>query len=74
VACVAVFASLWIDKGLAMVVAGFVPSPLGRVVHYSPTTPELAIGLGIWAAGLLVVTVLFKIALEVRGHLRPRSR
>ncbi len=74
VACVAVFASLWIDKGLAMVVAGFVPSPLGRVVHYSPTTPELAIGLGIWAAGLLVVTGLFKIALEVRGHLRPRSR
>jgi molybdopterin-containing oxidoreductase family membrane subunit len=71
-ACIAVFASLWIDKGLGMVIAGFVPSPLGKVVHYSPTAPELAISLAIWAAGLLIVTGLYKIALEVRGHLaRP---
>ena len=73
VACAAVFGSLWIDKGLGMVIAGFVPSPLGDVVHYSPTAPELAISLAIWAAGLLIVTGLYKIALEVRGHLaRPR--
>ena len=72
VACVAVFASLWLDKGLGMVVAGFVPSPLGRVAHYSPTAPELAIGLGIWAVGLLIVTVLVRIVLVVRGHLANR--
>jgi len=72
VACVAVVASLWLDKGLGMVVAGFVPSPLGRVAHYSPTAPELAIGLGIWAVGLLIVTVLVRIVLVVRGHLAHR--
>ena len=72
VACAAVFGSLWIDKGLGMVIAGFVPSPLGDVVHYSPTAPELAISLAIWAAGLLIVTGLYKIALEVRGQVRPR--
>jgi molybdopterin-containing oxidoreductase family membrane subunit len=72
VACVAVFASLWIDKGLGMVIAGFVPSPLGKVVHYWPTAPELAISLAIWAGGLLIVTGLYKIALEVRGQVRPR--
>ena len=70
VACVAVFASLWIDKGLGMVIAGFVPSPLGKVVHYWPTAPELAISLAIWAGGLLIVTGLYKIALEVRGQVR----
>ena len=70
VACVAVFASLWIDKGLGMVIAGFVPSPLGKVVHYSPTAPELAISLAIWAGGLLIVTGLYKVALEVRGQVR----
>jgi Ni/Fe-hydrogenase subunit HybB-like protein len=69
-ACIAVFVSLWIDKGLGMVIAGFVPSPLGKVVHYSPTAPELAISLGIWAGGLLIVTGLYKIALEVRGQVR----
>ena len=53
-----------------MVIAGFVPSPLGQVVHYSPTAPELAISLAIWAIGLLIVTGLYKIALEVRGQVR----
>lgn len=67
--CVAVFISLWIDKGLGMVIAGFVPTPLGKVVHYAPTAPELLISLAIYAFGALLVTALYKIALEVRGHL-----
>ena len=33
IGCVAVVFSLWIDKGLGMVIAGFVPNPLGKVVH-----------------------------------------
>jgi Ni/Fe-hydrogenase subunit HybB-like protein len=70
IACVAVVGSLWIDKGLGMVIAGFVPSPLGKVVHYSPTAPELAISLAVYAVGLLIVTGLYKIALEVRGEVR----
>jgi molybdopterin-containing oxidoreductase family membrane subunit len=69
-ACIAVFASLWIDKGLGMVIAGFVPSPLGKVVHYSPTAPELMISLAIWAIGLLIITGLYKIVLEIRGEIR----
>jgi Ni/Fe-hydrogenase subunit HybB-like protein len=69
VACVAVFASVWTEKGLGLVVAGFVPSPLGKVVGYSPTAPELLIAAGVYGAGLLVLTVLYKIALAVRGDL-----
>ena len=68
--CVAVVVSLWIDKGLGMVIAGFVPNPLGQVVHYSPTAPELVISLAIYAIGALVLTGLYKIALEVRGQLK----
>ena len=69
IGCVAVFISLWIDKGLGMVIAGFVPTPLGKVVHYAPTAPELLISLAIYAVGALLVTALYKIALELRGHL-----
>jgi len=67
VACVMVFLSLWIDKGLGLIVGGFVPSPLGAVTRYAPTLPEMAITLGIWAVGLLMVTVFYKIALSVQG-------
>jgi molybdopterin-containing oxidoreductase family membrane subunit len=66
VACVAVFLSLWIEKGLGLLVTGFVPSPLGHVSRYIPTGPEVAIAIGIWAMGFLIITVLYKIFLTVR--------
>jgi molybdopterin-containing oxidoreductase family membrane subunit len=69
ISCCFVFLSLWIDKGVAMVVAGFVPSPLGEITEYAPTAPELAIAAGIWAIGILVATVLIRFALSVRGEL-----
>lgn len=64
--CVIVFLSLWIDKGLGLIVGGFIPSPLGDITEYMPTLYELSITLGIWALGLLMVTVFYKITLSVR--------
>ncbi len=69
VACLAVFFSIWIDKGLGMVVAGFVPNPMGEITEYWPTLPEMMISLGIYGIGALIVTVLYRIALSVRGEL-----
>ncbi len=65
-ASIFVFASLWIDKGLCMIVCGFVPSSLGDVTRYVPTLPEATIVLGIWALGALMITVFYKITLSVR--------
>lgn len=68
-ACVTVFLSLWIDKGLGLIVGGFVPSPLGAVTEYAPTLPEIAISLAIWAVGFLMITIFYKITLSVREGL-----
>jgi len=65
-ACLMVFGSIWIDKGLGMVVAGFVPSPIGHVTEYSPTLPELLISLGVYAIGFFLVTIFYKIALSYK--------
>jgi molybdopterin-containing oxidoreductase family membrane subunit len=67
--CVLVCLSLWIDKGIDLIVGGFVPSPLGAVTEYAPTLPEVAITLGIWAFGFLTLTVFYKITLSVRATL-----
>ena len=67
--CAIVFLSLWIDKGIGLIVGGFVPSPLGAVTEYAPTLPEISITLAIWAVGALVITVFYKIALSVREGL-----
>jgi molybdopterin-containing oxidoreductase family membrane subunit len=64
--CVIDFLSLWIDKGLGLIVGGFIPSPLGNVTEYVPTFYEISIALGILAVGFLMVTVFYKIALSVR--------
>jgi molybdopterin-containing oxidoreductase family membrane subunit len=66
-ACVAVFASLWIDKGMGLIVGGFIPSPLGAVTTYTPTWTEWLIVVGIWALGSLMVTVFYKIVISVRA-------
>jgi [DsrC]-trisulfide reductase subunit P len=68
VACIAVFAALWIEKGLGLIIAGFVPSPFGHVTTYSPTLPEVGISIGIYAFGALMITVFYRITLAVRGQ------
>ena len=66
VACILVVLSLWLEKGLGLIVGGFVPSPLGAAAHYAPTLPELCITAGIWAIGAVFITSFCKITLAVR--------
>jgi molybdopterin-containing oxidoreductase family membrane subunit len=68
IACVALFIAIWIEKGLGMVVAGFVPNPLGVVHEYWPTFPEVMIAIGVYGIGAMIITLLYKIALSLRGE------
>jgi Ni/Fe-hydrogenase subunit HybB-like protein len=65
VACVLAIVGIWIEKGMGLVVPGFVPSPLGEIVEYSPTWNETLICFGIWAFGLLCYTVLLRVAVPI---------
>jgi Ni/Fe-hydrogenase subunit HybB-like protein len=64
-ACATLFVAIWIEKGIGLVIPGFVPSPLGEIVEYVPTAVELAVTAGIWGVGLLVLTVLIRVALPI---------
>ncbi|MDH3424763.1 MAG: polysulfide reductase NrfD, partial [Gemmatimonadota bacterium] len=82
--CSVLFVAVWIEKGMGLIVPGFIPSPLGEIVEYSPTWVEIVVTVGIWAMGLFILTVLVKVALPIEmGDLRsplidrrrsPRSR
>ncbi len=65
IACLGVFISIWIDKGLGLIVPGFIPSPAGEVFEYWPTIPEVLIVAGVWALGLLILTILYKVTISV---------
>ncbi|MEW6428650.1 MAG: sulfate reduction electron transfer complex DsrMKJOP subunit DsrP [Thermodesulfobacteriota bacterium] len=64
---VALFMSLWIDKGIGLVIGGFVPTPMEHVTEYIPSLGELFITAGVWSTGFLIVTLLFKITVEVKA-------
>lgn len=67
-ACAGLVLSIWIDKGVGLVIGGFVPTPLEAVVDYMPTINEFSVTLGIWAIGLFVLTVLLKTVVAVRTN------
>jgi molybdopterin-containing oxidoreductase family membrane subunit len=71
VACVLTMAGIWIEKGIGLIVPGFVPSTLHELVEYLPNELEWKVTLGIWALGLLVFTVGMKLAVAVfTGRMR----
>lgn len=74
IACVLGFVGIWLEKGMGLVVPGFIPTTLGEVFEYTPTALEINVGLGIWAFGILVFSLLSKAAIAVEsGDMRdPR--
>ena len=66
IACILLFISLWIDKGIGLVIGGFVPNPLEEITAYHPSFQEIMITLGVWATGFFILTVLYKIAISVK--------
>jgi len=65
-ACIGIVVSIWIDKGVGLIIGGFVPSPLEEIVGYTPNLNEIFITIGIWSIGLLILTVLLKVAVAVK--------
>ncbi|NJD57507.1 MAG: menaquinol oxidoreductase [Nitrospirae bacterium] len=65
-ACIALFSSLWIDKGFGLIIGGFVPNMFEGITEYWPTFLETLITAGVWATGFLILTVLYKVAIAVR--------
>jgi len=63
--------AIFIEKGMGLIVPGFIPTPLGEVFEYLPSMVETMVCLGIWAVGLMVITVLIKFATDIEtGKLR----
>jgi molybdopterin-containing oxidoreductase family membrane subunit len=73
VTCGCLFIGTWIDKGMGLIIGGFVPTPLHEIVDYTPSLYELLIALGIFGIGLLTLTLLLKIAISVKEEqMRPQ--
>ncbi len=64
-ACLLAIPAIWLEKGLGMVVPGFIPTPLGEVLEYTPAAHEIVVSAGIWAFGALIFTFLARATVGV---------
>lgn len=73
IACGLLFLGIWIEKGLGLIVPGFIPGPWGKIVEYSPSWVEIAITVGVWAMGAFVFTLLARVAIRIEtGKMKLR--
>ncbi len=64
-ACIFMIIGIYIEKGMGLVIPGFVPDTLGEIYEYSPSSAEVFVAIGIWAAGALIYTMLLKFSLPI---------
>ena len=69
-----IIVGVWIEKGLGLIVPGFIPDPLGEIYEYMPNITEIMVSLGIWAFGLLIFTLFMRIAIPIESPRIPATR
>jgi Ni/Fe-hydrogenase subunit HybB-like protein len=58
------FVGIWIEKGMGLIIPGFIPSTLHEIVPYAPSMNEWRVTAGVWAFGLMVFTIALKVGLQ----------
>jgi molybdopterin-containing oxidoreductase family membrane subunit len=65
IGCLLIWAGVYIEKGMGLVIPGMTPDTLGEIYEYTPTATEWAIAAGVFGVGFLVFTVLVKVAVPI---------
>ena len=71
VGAVLIVLGVYVEKGVGLIVPGFIPDTLGEIYEYWPTPSEGIIAAGIWAAGALLFTLMVKFTIPIyTGEIR----
>lgn len=65
IGCLAIYAGVYIEKGMGLIIPGLTPDALGEIYEYYPTLTELRVAAGVFAVGFLVFTVMLKVAVPI---------
>jgi molybdopterin-containing oxidoreductase family membrane subunit len=66
--CALCFVGVFIEKGIGLVLPGFIPGTLGEVYEYAPSIQELMILVGVAGVGILIFTLFTKVAIPLAFH------
>jgi molybdopterin-containing oxidoreductase family membrane subunit len=65
IGAVLIYAGVYIEKGVGLVIPGFTPSTLGEIYHYAPSSTELRVSMGIFAFGAILFTLMVTVATKL---------
>ena len=75
---VLIYFSVYIEKGIALIIPGYTPDTLGQIYPYTPSWTELRVAAGIFGTGFLIFTLLVRVAIyllfEKNRKLIPENR
>jgi len=71
IGAVLIVLGVYVEKGVGLIVPGFIPDTLGEIYEYWPTVSEGIIAAGIWATGALLFTLMVKFTVPIyTGQIR----
>ena len=63
--CVMIYLSVYIEKGIALIIPGYTPDTLGQVYQYVPSLNEVRIAAGVFGVGFLLFTLMVKVSIAI---------
>lgn len=65
IGAVLIYASVYVEKGIALIIPGFTPDVLGQIYVYTPSMTEIRTAAMIFSLGFLLFTFLIKVAIAI---------
>jgi Ni/Fe-hydrogenase subunit HybB-like protein len=65
IGAVLIYASVYVEKGIALIIPAFTPDVLGQIYVYTPSVTEIRTAVMIFSIGFLLFTFLSKIAIAI---------
>lgn len=65
IGAVLIYFSVYVEKGIALIVPAFTPDVLGQFYIYTPSTSEIRVAAGIFSIGFLLFTLMVKVAIAI---------
>jgi molybdopterin-containing oxidoreductase family membrane subunit len=65
IGAVLIYSSVYVEKGIALIIPAFTPDVLGQIYVYTPSMTEIRTAVMVFSIGFLLFTILSKIAISI---------
>jgi molybdopterin-containing oxidoreductase family membrane subunit len=65
IGAVLVYFSVYIEKGIGLIIPGYTPDTLGQIYAYVPSATEVRVAIGVFGVGFLLFTWMVKTAVHI---------